>query len=38
MPAGSFVGALAVSWFGDKLGRKNTIILSGWVWVLGTNS
>lgn len=35
MPAGSLVGALLVTQLADRLGRKNTIILSGWVWVLG---
>ena len=36
MPAGSLVGSLAVSWFGEKLGRKKTIALSGFIWVLGS--
>ncbi|OBZ75357.1 High-affinity glucose transporter [Grifola frondosa] len=36
MPAGSFVGALAVTKLGDKLGRKLTVILSGWIWVIGS--
>ncbi|KAH9912214.1 general substrate transporter [Fomitopsis serialis] len=35
MPAGSFAGALAVAFLADKLGRKWTVILSGWIWVLG---
>lgn len=35
MPAGSFVGSLAVSKLADTLGRKRTIILSGWIWVIG---
>ena len=35
MPAGSFVGALAVSKLADSIGRKKTIILSGWIWVIG---
>lgn len=35
MPAGSFIGALAVSKLADTLGRKRTIVLSGWIWVLG---
>lgn len=35
MPAGSFVGSLAVSKLADSLGRKRTIILSGWIWVIG---
>jgi sugar porter (SP) family MFS transporter len=36
MPAGSFVGALAVASLGDKLGRKKTIILAGIIWVIGS--
>ncbi|CAL1712087.1 unnamed protein product [Somion occarium] len=36
MPAGSLVGALAVTALADKLGRKRTIILSGWIWVIGS--
>ncbi|KAH9950699.1 general substrate transporter [Amylocystis lapponica] len=36
MPAGSFVGALAVTKLGDKLGRKYTVILAGWIWVIGS--
>jgi len=35
MPAGSFIGALLVGKLGDILGRKNTVILSGWIWVIG---
>ncbi|KAF9509757.1 hypothetical protein BS47DRAFT_1348803 [Hydnum rufescens UP504] len=35
MPAGSLVGALAVSSFGEKLGRKRTISLSGFIWAIG---
>lgn len=35
MPAGSLVGALIVSYLGDFLGRKKTIMLSGLIWVLG---
>ena len=35
MPAGSFAGALAVTWLADHLGRKWTVILSGWIWVIG---
>ncbi|KLO06147.1 general substrate transporter [Schizopora paradoxa] len=36
MPAGSFVGSLAVASLADKIGRKKTIILSGWIWVIGS--
>lgn len=36
MPAGSFVGALAVAYLADKIGRKKTIIISGWIWVIGS--
>lgn len=36
MPAGSFVGALAVSQLADRIGRKRTIILSGLIWVIGS--
>ncbi|KAH9937922.1 general substrate transporter [Epithele typhae] len=36
MPAGSFVGAIAVSKLADLIGRKWTIIISGWIWVLGS--
>lgn len=36
MPAGSFVGALLVSKLADRIGRKNTVILSGWIWVIGS--
>ncbi|TFK84277.1 general substrate transporter [Polyporus arcularius HHB13444] len=36
MPAGSFVGALAVSKLADLIGRKRTIIISGWIWVIGS--
>jgi MFS family permease len=36
MPAGSLVGALLVTWLGDKIGRKKTIILAGMIWVLGS--
>lgn len=35
MPAGSFVGSLAVSKLADSIGRKKTIILAGWIWVVG---
>jgi MFS family permease len=35
MPAGSFFGALFVGKLGDVLGRKNTVMLSGWIWVVG---
>ncbi|KAJ3733246.1 hypothetical protein DFJ43DRAFT_1153612 [Lentinula guzmanii] len=36
MPAGSFVGALAVTQLADKLGRKKTILLSSLIWVIGS--
>ncbi|KIY70281.1 general substrate transporter [Cylindrobasidium torrendii FP15055 ss-10] len=36
MPAGSFVGALAVSQLADRIGRKRTIILSGLIWIIGS--
>ncbi|KAI0292625.1 general substrate transporter [Multifurca ochricompacta] len=36
MPAGSFGGALLVSYIADRIGRKKTIILSGLIWVIGS--
>ncbi|VDB92528.1 unnamed protein product [Peniophora sp. CBMAI 1063] len=36
MPAGSFVGSLAVAYIADKIGRKKTIILSGLIWIVGS--
>ncbi|KAI0027786.1 general substrate transporter [Vararia minispora EC-137] len=36
MPAGSFAGALLVTALADKIGRKNTVILSGIIWVIGS--
>lgn len=36
MPAGSLFGALLVSSLADKIGRKKTIIISGWIWVIGS--
>ncbi|KAI0259680.1 general substrate transporter [Gloeopeniophorella convolvens] len=36
MPAGSFGGALLVSYLADLIGRKKTIIISGIVWVIGS--
>ena len=36
MPAGSLVGALIVSSLADRIGRKKTIIISGWIWVIGS--
>ncbi|KAF8838920.1 MFS general substrate transporter, partial [Paxillus ammoniavirescens] len=35
MPAGSLVGALAVTSLADRIGRKNTIILASAIWVIG---
>lgn len=36
MPAGSLLGALLVSYIGDKIGRKKTITLSGIIWIVGS--
>ncbi|KAF8148046.1 general substrate transporter [Crassisporium funariophilum] len=36
MPAGSLVGALAVTQLADRIGRKKTIILAGMIWVIGS--
>ncbi|GBE84032.1 MFS glucose transporter mfs1 [Sparassis crispa] len=36
MPAGSFAGALLVTKLGDLLGRKKVVIISGWIWVIGS--
>jgi len=36
IPGGSLVGALVVTWLGDKIGRKRTIIIAGIIWVLGS--
>lgn len=36
MPAGSLVGALMVSSLADRIGRKKVVIISGWIWVLGS--
>ncbi|TFK37843.1 general substrate transporter [Crucibulum laeve] len=36
MPAGSLIGALAVTKLADKYGRKPTVILSGMIWVIGS--
>ena len=37
MPAGSFFGALLVTQLADsRLGRRNTVILAGIVWVIGS--
>ncbi|KAI0343634.1 general substrate transporter [Trametopsis cervina] len=36
MPAGSFAGALIVSWLADRIGRKKVVIISGWIWVIGS--
>lgn len=35
MPAGSLVGALAVTTLADRIGRKNTVILSSLFWIIG---
>ncbi|KAK1221784.1 high affinity glucose transporter [Marasmius sp. AFHP31] len=35
MPAGSLVGALAVGYLGDYLGRKKSIMLAALIWVVG---
>jgi len=36
MPAGSFAGALLVSYVGDRIGRKKTVILAGLIWTIGS--
>ncbi|KAH7905571.1 general substrate transporter [Hygrophoropsis aurantiaca] len=36
MPAGSFVGSLAVAYLADRIGRKNTVIYAGMIWVIGS--
>jgi MFS family permease len=36
MPAGSFFGALMVSKMADVIGRKRTIMISAWIWVIGS--
>ncbi|KAH9962011.1 general substrate transporter [Lactifluus volemus] len=36
MPAGSFAGALLVSYIADTIGRKKIVILSGLVWIIGS--
>jgi sugar porter (SP) family MFS transporter len=36
MPAGSLIGALAVTQLADRIGRKKTIILAGLIWVIGS--
>ncbi|KAK7021306.1 high affinity glucose transporter [Paramarasmius palmivorus] len=36
MPAGSLVGALAVTQLGDRLGRKKTIMLAALIWIVGS--
>lgn len=35
MPAGSLVGALAVTYLADRIGRKFTVILASLIWVIG---
>jgi len=36
MPAGSFLGAMIVTWLADRIGRKNTVIIAGAIWVIGS--
>lgn len=36
MAAGSFGGSIINSWLCNKIGRKKVIILSGWLWVVGS--
>ncbi|KAG6844282.1 hypothetical protein H0H87_008188 [Tephrocybe sp. NHM501043] len=36
MPAGSLIGALAVTQLADRIGRKKTVILAGIIWVIGS--
>jgi len=36
IPAGSLVGSLMVTWLGDRIGRKRTIIIAGIIWVVGS--
>lgn len=37
MPAGSFFGALLATKLADsRLGRRNTVILAGIIWVIGS--
>jgi MFS family permease len=37
MPAGSFFGALLATRLADsRLGRRNTVILAGMIWVVGS--
>ncbi|PPR04607.1 hypothetical protein CVT24_011735 [Panaeolus cyanescens] len=36
MPAGSLIGALAVTQLADRIGRKMTIIVAGLIWVVGS--
>ena len=36
MPAGSFFGALLVTKLADVLGRRLTIMISAWIWVIGS--
>ena len=35
MPDGSFFGALLISKMADMIGRKPTVMLSPWTWVIG---
>ncbi|KIY47175.1 general substrate transporter [Fistulina hepatica ATCC 64428] len=36
MAAGSFAGALFSTWLADKIGRKKTILIASWIWVIGS--
>lgn len=35
MPAGSFAGSLFSGWLSDKYGRRWSIQLSSWIWMIG---
>ncbi|KAF8805033.1 general substrate transporter [Phlegmacium glaucopus] len=36
MPAGSLIGALAATQLADRIGRKRTVIIAGFIWVIGS--